>query len=78
MSPQSADEWQETVERFERGLGELSRHVEDADLHAPIRKKKPAEILQVTAAHNSYHLGQIVLLRQLIGAWPPAAGGFTW
>jgi len=30
------------------------------------------------AAHNAYHLGRIVLLRQLAGAWPPRAGGFTW
>lgn len=30
------------------------------------------------AAHNSYHLARIVLLRQLQGLWPPASGGFTW
>ena len=30
------------------------------------------------AAHNAYHVGQIVLLRQLIGAWPPEGGAFTW
>ena len=30
------------------------------------------------AAHNAYHLGRIVLLRQLLQAWPPASGGFTW
>ena len=31
-------------------------------------------------AHSiyAYHLGRIVLLRQLLGAWPPASGGFTW
>jgi uncharacterized damage-inducible protein DinB len=28
--------------------------------------------------HNSYHLGQIVLLRQELGAWPPPRGGDTW
>jgi hypothetical protein len=30
------------------------------------------------ATHNAYHLGRIVLLRQLLQAWPPASGGFTW
>jgi hypothetical protein len=30
------------------------------------------------ASHNAYHLGRIVLLRQLLHAWPPASGGFTW
>ena len=27
---------------------------------------------------NSYHLGQIVLVRQLLGAWPPPGAGLTW
>jgi hypothetical protein len=30
------------------------------------------------ASHNAYHLGRIVVLRQLLGAWPPASGGFSW
>ncbi|HYI93312.1 MAG TPA: DinB family protein [Bryobacteraceae bacterium] len=30
------------------------------------------------AHHNSHHLGQIVLLRQLYGMWPPSGGSFTW
>ena len=28
--------------------------------------------------HNAHHLGQVVLLRQLLGAWPPEGGGVTW
>jgi hypothetical protein len=35
-------------------------------------------MLLLLAAHNSYHTGQIVQLRQLLGAWPPARGGLTW
>lgn len=30
-----------------------------------------AEALHSLAVHNAYHLGKIVALRQLIGAWPP-------
>jgi hypothetical protein len=30
------------------------------------------------ATHNTYHLGRIVLLRQLFGSWPPPSGGDTW
>ena len=30
------------------------------------------------ATHNAYHLGRMVLLRQMLGAWPPPSGGFTW
>lgn len=30
------------------------------------------------AIHAAHHLGQVVLLRQLMGLWPPAAGPMTW
>ena len=25
--------------------------------------------------HNAYHLGQVVMLRRILGAWPPPGGG---
>jgi uncharacterized damage-inducible protein DinB len=28
--------------------------------------------------HDAYHLGQIVLIRRMFGAWPPPGGGNTW
>ena len=34
--------------------------------------------LVVHSGHDAYHLGQIVLLRRLMGAWPPPSGGMTW
>ncbi len=36
-----------------------------------------AVITQIVA-HNSYHTGQIALLRRVLNAWPPPAGGDTW
>lgn len=44
----------------------------------PTRTMTVREQLESLAAHNAYHLGRIVLLRQLAGAWPPPSGGFTW
>ena len=46
----------------------------------------PVQVYRVSALqavyhvveHFSYHLGQIVLLRQELGAWPPPRGGDTW
>ncbi|HEV7668469.1 MAG TPA: DinB family protein [Thermoanaerobaculia bacterium] len=32
-----------------------------------------ADELHSLAVHNAYHLGKIVALRQMIGAWPPKA-----
>lgn len=30
------------------------------------------------AQHNAHHLGQVVVLRQLLGVWPPPSGSCTW
>lgn len=35
-------------------------------------------VLWQMVAHNSYHVGQIALIRRALGAWPPRAGGDTW
>jgi uncharacterized damage-inducible protein DinB len=56
----------------------------DQSVRCPSRPGNPVRIMSVRdqlislAAHNAYHLGRIVLLRQLLQAWPPASGGFTW
>ena len=44
----------------------------------PVRIMTVREQLESLGAHNAYHFGRIVLLRQLLGIWPPASGGFTW
>lgn len=35
-------------------------------------------VLWQMVAHNSYHVGQIALLRRALGAWPPVSGGDSW
>lgn len=35
-------------------------------------------VLWQMVAHNSYHIGQIALVRRALGAWPPRAGGDSW
>jgi hypothetical protein len=44
----------------------------------PVRLMTVREQLENLAAHNAYHFGRIVLLRQLLGTWPPASGGYSW
>lgn len=44
----------------------------------PPRTRTVREQLEGEATHNAYHLGRIVLLRQLFGSWPPPSGGDTW
>jgi uncharacterized damage-inducible protein DinB len=44
----------------------------------PVRVMTVREQMENLAAHNAYHFGRVVLLRQLLGIWPPRSGGFTW
>ena len=73
--------WTDTVGRFSRGLDAAKKHAGEDDLEAILvdwRGIRRGEGLSILAQHNSYHLGQIVLLRRVIGAWPPPEGGDTW
>jgi uncharacterized damage-inducible protein DinB len=47
-------------------------------LGLPTRIMTVREQLESLGAHNAYHFGRIVLLRQLQGLWPPPSGGFSW
>jgi uncharacterized damage-inducible protein DinB len=35
-------------------------------------------VLWQMVAHNSYHIGQIAMIRRALGAWPPQSGGDSW
>jgi len=45
---------------------------------APVRVMTVREQLESLGAHSAYHFGRIVLLRQLLGAWPAPSGGYSW
>ena len=77
-APQSAAEWREAVRRFDQGLRTMTSAAAEADLLAKRGTKTPLEMLQTITSHNSYHLGQVVVLRQRLCAWPPPSGGLTW
>jgi uncharacterized damage-inducible protein DinB len=77
-APSNATEWQRSVRHFQTGLKELERRSREADLLAGIGKQSRLEMLHAIASHNSYHIGQAVMLRQILGKWPPPSGGLTW
>jgi uncharacterized damage-inducible protein DinB len=83
------ESWDDLRQRFFRGnqqaaviACDVSRH--DVEVLCPSRPGMPVrtmtirEQLESLGAHNAYHFGRIVLLRQLAGAWPPPSGGFSW
>jgi len=77
-APRNAAEWRTAVRRFRRGLDVLTRRSGAADLFDTGNGKSPLEMLQTIASHNSYHIGQIAVVRRMIGKWPPPSGGLTW
>lgn len=85
----SRENWHQLCTRFFQGnqrAGAIAREIEKfnqpircpSQPGRPVRTMSVREQLESLAAHNAYHFGRIVLLRQLGGAWPPASGGFTW
>lgn len=77
-APRNATEWKREVRQFQSGLKELQRLSTEADLPTRLGKQSRLEMIHALASHNSYHLGQAVVLRQMLGKWPPRSGGLTW
>ena len=72
--PPSDDAWKKSVATFEKDLKAMQKLVEDpkTDLHARIPHGTGHSIFRealLVADHNAYHLGQLVLLRRLLGGW---------
>jgi DinB superfamily len=74
-APPSRAAWDQSVESLERDLEAMGKLVVNpkADLLAPIPHGSGQTILRevlLMADHNAYHLGQLVLVRRLLGCWP--------
>jgi uncharacterized damage-inducible protein DinB len=87
--PADDDEWKDAVRRFASLLDQLAA-LSDAEpdvLNRRVEAIHPVHSTQASTvqavlwqlvAHNSYHVGQIAMLRRCFGAWPPATGSDTW
>lgn len=79
----AAADWEPLRERFLAGLRQATLLPAEGRVNPPIEFLPLAEYtiqdaLVHMAQHNSHHLGQIVILRQALGVWPPPEGSFTW
>jgi len=77
-APASKRDWARAVKGFQRGLDGLERRSRKGDLLAQRGKHTRLGMIHAIASHNSYHAGQVAVLRQMLGAWPPPSGGVTW
>jgi uncharacterized damage-inducible protein DinB len=82
-----AEPWPSLCARFLAGAAKAARIANCTDTEKkvvcpspqnPARSMTVREQLESFAAHNAYHFGRIVQLRQMLGAWPPPSGGLTW
>ena len=73
-APPSAAAWNKSIQQFRKDLKSMQDLVANpkTDLLAPIPWGDGQTILRealLAADHNAYHLGQLVDLRRLLGAW---------
>ena len=85
----AAEPWDAVRQRFARTAEDAAGIASDegrleTTIRCPSRPGAPMRVMSVRdqlislAAHNAYHFGRMVLLRQMLGVWPPPSGGFTW
>ena len=73
-APPSAKAWNDAVKAYRADLKTFCELIEDpsTDLFAKIPHGDGQTILRealLIADHNAYHVGQLVLVRRLLGAW---------
>ena len=77
-APPSASAWDKSVKAFQRDLRAMAALVRNpkTDLFAPLPWGDGQTLLRealLLADHNAYHVGELVLLRRLLGAWKKSA-----
>ena len=77
IGPSSQSEWLITRSEFFADLDFIIRKV-DIGFDEGNIMSQDIKILGSITGHNSYHLGQIVMIRRIVGSWPPPSGGDTW
>lgn len=70
-APADARAWEESVKAFQKDFHEMAKLVEDPkqDLFHPFEQGEGQTLLRealLVATHNSYHLGQLVLLKRTL------------
>jgi hypothetical protein len=73
-APPDRDSWDQSVAAFRADLQSMKDLISDShiDLFKPIPHGQGQTILRealLVADHNAYHLGQLVTVRRLLGAW---------
>jgi hypothetical protein len=73
-APSGAAAWKKSIQQFHRDLKRMQDLVANSrtDLYAPLAHGEGQTILRealLVADHNAYHLGELLVVRRLLGAW---------
>jgi hypothetical protein len=76
-APPDEAAWEQSIAAYRRDVKAMQDLISDAgrDLHSRIPHGDGQTLFReaiLVIDHNSYHLGQLVFVRQLLGSWPPA------
>src|SRR5699024_4599212 len=74
VKPPAKKDWELAVNKFSDGLNEALRFAENED---GVSNGQVEHLLSLIS-HNSYHSGQVVIIRRYLNQWPPPTGGDTW
>jgi uncharacterized damage-inducible protein DinB len=82
----AAGSWPVVQADFLKGLdavagladGDITRRLSPSIEFPPLAEYTIGDVLVHVSTHNGHHLGQVIVVRQLLGAWPPPAGSWTW
>jgi len=88
-SPADAEDWDILKKCFATLLQEFAALANSSaqEMRQQIESVHPGDrkiagtleaVLWQMVAHNSYHTGQIAMMRRSLRAWPPLDGGDTW
>lgn len=79
-APEGAADWDGLVRAYKASLEALASEIRRLPLGEmmPGGRRSRADAMRAMGNHVSYHVGQIALLRRMLGAWPPPGGGDTW
>lgn len=68
--PAKESEWRAAVDQAKRSLAQVREWVDTKDLLAPLERNAEHTVMRqilIVGKHNSYHIGQIVAHRMMIG-----------
>lgn len=73
-TPPTREAWQASIDGIRRDRQRLVQMIDEVDVDASVPHAREHTFLReilLVADHTAYHIGQMVVLRRMLGIWPP-------